>query len=149
LTHLGDPGGADVRAALGPVDPAQMRPPVELRQRIEERARGRAGRERRGDVVGEIIPQRALRRQLDGHVIADAVSVSRNHSGVTVSAHPPPARESLPRTNFPLIAPPTGWSALAPHVWCLVRVERHGDDRAAARTHGHHGAEPLHAHATS
>jgi hypothetical protein len=47
-------GRADVRPAGGRVDPAEVRLAVEPRQRIEERARGRAGRLGGGDAVGKI-----------------------------------------------------------------------------------------------
>jgi hypothetical protein len=45
---------ADLRPAGGRVDPAEVGLAVELRQRVEERRRGRVSRERSGDVLSQI-----------------------------------------------------------------------------------------------
>ena len=58
---LGDAGRALVGAPLGRLDPAEVGLAVELRERIPERGRGRIGRKRPGDVVGEIAALRAFR----------------------------------------------------------------------------------------
>jgi hypothetical protein len=59
---LGDADGALAGTPLGGLDPAQVGPAVELRERVPERGRGRIGRKRGGDVVGEIAALRAFRR---------------------------------------------------------------------------------------
>jgi hypothetical protein len=49
-------------------------------------------------------------------LIPAATPVSRIHIGLTVNAHPPPGA-IVPRTCLPLIVPPMGCPALAPHTW--------------------------------
>jgi hypothetical protein len=49
---LGDAGRAQVRTAGGGVDPAQVSLPVELRERVEERGRGRVAVEGGPDIIG-------------------------------------------------------------------------------------------------
>jgi hypothetical protein len=49
---LGDACRAQVRAAGGGVDPAQVRLSVELRERVEERGRGRVAVEGGADIIG-------------------------------------------------------------------------------------------------
>lgn len=51
--HLGYPLGALLGPALRRADPAQIRPQIELRERVEERRSVRVGRQRGGDVVGK------------------------------------------------------------------------------------------------
>ena len=80
---LSNAGGAQIRPARGRVDPAQVSLAVELRQRIEECARRRIGRERRGDIIGEITALRAFRGQLDAHLIADR----DRHAGQPLRSH--------------------------------------------------------------
>jgi alpha-1,2-mannosyltransferase len=58
---LGDAGRALAGTPLGRLDPAEVGLAVELRERIPERGRGRIGRKRPGDVVGEIAALRAFR----------------------------------------------------------------------------------------
>src|SRR5271166_7194053 len=67
---LSDAGRTQIRPTGSRVDPAWVGLAVELRQRIEECARRRVGRERRGDIVGQIAALRTFRGQLDVHVIA-------------------------------------------------------------------------------
>jgi alpha-1,2-mannosyltransferase len=59
---LGDADRALVGTPFGRLDPAQVGPAVELRERVPERGRGRIRRKRGGDVVGEIAALRAFRR---------------------------------------------------------------------------------------
>jgi hypothetical protein len=70
LDRFGDPLRSYVGAAFGGIDPAQIGPLVELGERVEERARRRARLQRRGYILGEVRPLRALRRQHHGDVRA-------------------------------------------------------------------------------
>src|ERR1039458_8100609 len=70
VDDLSDAGRTEIWAAGGGIDPAEVGLAVELRERVEECACGRAGLERCGDVVGKIAASGAFRGQLNGHVIA-------------------------------------------------------------------------------
>jgi hypothetical protein len=102
------PGWADVRGtAVGLA--------VELRQRIEECARRRVGRKRRGDIVGEIAALRTFRASSTVTSSPIAIPVLSRRFGARMSTHPLPAGTSLVRIRQVPIVPLTGWSALAPH----------------------------------
>jgi hypothetical protein len=58
--HLVDPDRALIRSALRGIDPPQPGCAIELRQRVEERARARRGIERQSYVGSEIGALRSL-----------------------------------------------------------------------------------------
>jgi hypothetical protein len=138
--YLGDARRAKVWPADSRIDPAQIRVAVELRQRAEERRRGRISRERSGDIIGQIAALRAFRRQLNDHIIADRD---------TCIAHPHRAHGEDPsaaaRRNRPAHLPavdraPDGMLSLGTPY--LIWIERNRDHRAAARSGSEEGTEP-------
>jgi len=58
--HFGDPGCPQIWPPGGRIDPAQVRLAVELREGIEERARGWVGRQCCRDIVSQIASLRAF-----------------------------------------------------------------------------------------
>ena len=128
------------------IDPAKVRLAVELRQRVEERAGLRVGGERGGDVLGQVGALRTLRRQFDGHRVADhepQAERPRRTKGERPSA--------AGRRRKCHADPPAVDRAIymvhglgAPH---LVRVKRNHDHRAVAGTGSDRDGEPLSAHA--
>ncbi len=131
---LSDARRADLRPAAGRIDPAEVGLAVELRQRVEERRRGRVSRERSGGVLSQIGALRTFRRQLDDHLIA-------GHDAYI--AHPRRAQGERPfaaarrkrHADPPAAGRPVGrvLSFGAPH---FAWVERNHDNCAAATTSG-------------
>jgi hypothetical protein len=101
---LSNAGSAQIRPAGGRVDPAQVSLAVELRQRIEECARRRMGRERGPSGASSTLTSSPI-----------AIAMLASRFGARISTHPWPAGTSLVRIRQPPIVPLTGWSALAPH----------------------------------
>jgi MerR family transcriptional regulator, copper efflux regulator len=138
VDDLRDAGRAHVRPAFGRIDPAKVGPAVELRQRVEERPGGRVGRERRGDVVSEIAALGTFRCQLNCHLSAGLPPGTQGQ-------HPSGAARLKPSADPPAVDG-AGDGMLGLGAPCLIRVKRHGDDRATFRIGGDDGAEPLRAH---
>src|SRR5690242_9834186 len=76
LHHFGDTFGALLGSTLRRIDPAQVATAVELCERVEERSRVRAGRQRRSDVLSEVLALRPFRCDLHRDVVADRHPVS-------------------------------------------------------------------------
>jgi hypothetical protein len=138
------PATTDIRPAARRIDPAEIGPAVELREGIEECARRRAGRERRGDIVGEITALRAFRGQFNGHLVADR-DAHAQQALRRQGQNPSAAGRHEPCADPPAIdRAADGMVGLgAPR---LIRVERHRDDRAVPGTGRNDGAEALCAH---
>jgi DNA-binding transcriptional MerR regulator len=141
VDDLGDAGGAHVRPAFGRIDPAKVGLAVELRQRVKERPGGRVGRERRGDVVSEITALGTFRCQLNTHLSAGRGAPPPGTQG----QHPPGAARLKPSADAPAVDGAAD-RMLGLGTPCLIRVKRHGNDRAACLVGGDDGAEPLRAH---
>jgi len=79
-------------AAFRGVDPPQIRPAVELRQRVEELPGVRVGRQGCGDVVGEIVALRPLGRDFHADLVAGG-----DPAAAVPSALPSGAEASRPK----------------------------------------------------
>jgi hypothetical protein len=141
VDYLSDPGRTDIRPAGGRIDPAEIGLAVELRQSIEKGARCRAGRERCGDIVGEITALRTFRGQFNGHVVADR-DADAQHALRSQGQHPSTAGGHEPCPDPPAVnCAADGMVGLSTPR--LIRVKRHRDDRAIPRTGGDDRAETL------
>ena len=105
---LRNAGRAQIRPAGGRINPAQVSLAVKLCQRIEECARRRVSRERRGDIVREITALRTFGGQLDSHLIADRNPMLIRRFEARGSTHRRSAGTSLVRIRQPPIVPLTG-----------------------------------------
>ena len=108
-------GRAQIWPAGGRVDPAQVGLAVELRQRIEECARRRVGRE--AAAISSARSPRCGPSGANSTVTSSpmAIPMLSRRFGARVSTHPLSAGTSLVRIRQLPIVPLTGWPALAPH----------------------------------